>query len=389
MFPFNQGGNTRRGTAGSELFNVEHYPGWDPIAANNDTAFDGALSAALSAGGGTVLLPTLLKIANLNDVGEGVDLRGRGSRQSGGASIIQCTTAGAGVRYADLITPQSGGISSGFSINGNGIATAPLRLGLVVGRTFHNIDVYGSAGIGLLLQGTGNCTFIEVNVQGSATDACQVDRAAGNAFFKCEFGSSSRYNLNLCSNGAALPFVTDYPNQNTFYACIFEYHTATTLASVHQGAGINNLLSDCIIASSDSPALGGLRLLHLEKTGTPFSSFLKLRDCTLQFNYASALTVAVKIGDSTRLDLTGTTSIVQANTGFQNDTNGVLEADRLVPTAVNTLRASTGGGLAYLRIRPDISPSLPCTSVGGVDRCLPVYIAGEFQGYVAVGQTPA
>lgn len=365
---------------------VSEQSGWDPIAADNDAAFDAALAAALAGGGGRVLLPPLLKVATLHDVGAGVDLEGLGSRQSGGASEVRCTAAGAGIRYADTVTPQSGGISSAFRVNGNAVATAPFRIGLSVGRSFHNIDIDGSAGTGLLLQGTQNCTFIEVNVQGSVTDACQVDRSGANVFVRCEFGSSSRYNLNLCSNGAALPYTVDYPLNNSFYGCIFEYHNASTLAIVHQGAGINNMLSDCIIATLGTPVSAGLRLVHLEKAGAPLSSYLKLRDCTLTFNYASASTVAVQIGDGTHLIMSGTTTIVQANTGIRNDTNGVLESDRIVTSAVTTLLASTAGGLAYMRMRPDISPPIACTSVTGVNKCLPVYDGGgTFLGYVAVG----
>ncbi len=375
--------------SGEQSIRVEDQAGWDPIAADNDPAFDLALAAVLAAGGGRVLLPRLLKVADLHDVGAGVDLQGLGSRQTGGASEVRCTAAGAGIRYADLVTPQSGGVSGGFRVNGNGVATAPIRLGLIVGRTFHNIDIDGSAGVGLLLQGSANSTFIEVNIQGSVTDACQVDRALGNAFFKCEFGGSSRYNLNLMSGGSALPYGQDYPLNNAFYSCIFEYHDASTLAMVHQGAGINNMLSDCILASSITPTSSGLRLLDLEKAGAPPSVDLKLRDCNLQFNFAHASTIAVRIGDGTRLILSGQNSLTQAGKGFQNDVDGVLEADRLITTSVTTLKHSTAGGEAYMRIRPDFSPTIACTSVGGVDRCIPIYVAGVFQGYVAVGQTPA
>lgn len=370
------------------VFDVRGYTGWDPIASTNDAAFDAALDAALAAGGGVVLLPPVLGIANLNDVGAGVDLQGRGSRQSGGASEILCTAAGAGIRYADLATPQSGGISSGFRVNGNGVATAPMRLGLIVGRTFQNIDIDGSVGVGLLLQGAGNCTFIEVNVQGSGTDGCQVDRAAGNTFLRCEFGNSGRYQLALVSNGAALPFLTDYPQNNSFYHCFFEYHEAGTDVQVYQGAGINNMLSDCTIATDASPTVDALRLVKIEKAGSPFSTDLKLRDCTLQFNFTDPDTIAIEIGDDTRVQLSGSTSIVNAGTGVINDADGVLEADRIVATGVTTLLDSTGAGIDFLRIRPDFSPSIACTSVTGVDRCLPVYVAGDFIGYVAVGQTP-
>lgn len=371
------------------VFDVRGATGWDPIAANNDTAFANALAAALAAGGGRVLLPPLLKIANLNDVGAGVDLEGRGSRQTGGASEIRCTAIGAGVRFADLTTPQSGGVSRGFRVNGNSVATQPFRLGLIVGRTFHNIDIDSADDVGLLLQGAANCTFIEVNVQNCDLDACRVDRAAGNTFLRCEFGNAGRYQLNLMSGGSALPFLTDYPQNNTFYGCFFEYHESTTTVQVYQGAGINNMLSDCIISTDTSPSVPALRLVKIEKAGTPFSTDLKLRDCTLQFNFTHASTVAAEIGDNTRLILSGSTSIVNAGTGVKNATNGALEADRIITSGVTTLKATTSGGLAYMRIRPDFSDSIACTSVGGVDRCLPIYVGGVFQGYVAVGQTPA
>lgn len=367
---------------------VELQPGWDPIAADNDAAFDSALAAALAAGGGPVLLPRLLKISTLHDVGAGVDLHGLGSRQTGGASEIRCGASAAGLRYGDLVTPQSGGISSRFRVNGNAVATAPFRIGLSVGRMFANIDIDGSAGTGLLLQGTGNCSFYEVNIQGSVTDACQVDRAAGNAFFKCEFGGSSRYQLALVSNGAALPFVTDYPQNNTFYACIFEYHDASTVAQVYQGAGINNMLSDCIIATSSTPTSSGLRLVKLEKAGSPFSTRLKLRDCQLGYNFTHASTVAVTIGDGTELILSGDTSLSNAGIGFRNDTTGLLDADRVTATSVTTLKSSVSGGdagLASMRIRPDINDPFDAASLGSLTKVLPAYDAsGVLIGYLPV-----
>lgn len=373
------------------VIDVRGRPGWDPIAAENDVAFGHALDAA--EGGGKVALPPLLNIGEAHYIGEGVDLNGRGSRQSAGTSEVRCTSEGAGLRFGDIEGPHAGGISSGFRVNGNGLALEPFYVGMAVGRTFIGIDIDGSAGIGLMLQGAGNCLFVQVNVLGSALDNVQVDRAAGNSFMKCESGGAGRYQLNLCSNGGVLPFLTDYPQDNIWSAkCIFEYHTDSTVAQIHQGAGINNMISDAIIATSGAPepASPDLRLVHIEKAGSPFSTDLKLRDCTLQFNFEDPDTVAAEIGDGTRLILSGTTSVVQAGTGFLNDNTGRLEADRVVTTEVTTLKRSLNGGaagLAYMRLRPDINEPIACTSVTGINRALPVYSAeGAFVGYVAVGQ---
>lgn len=124
---------------------VESQPSWNVSNANNDAAINSAISVAVAAGGGNVLLPSLLKISNRFVVPNTVNLIGKGSYQGGGSSEIRCLTADSGVAFGLYDNGSTGGVCGGFYINGNNISNNPLFIGTRVGSTFINIDIWNGA----------------------------------------------------------------------------------------------------------------------------------------------------------------------------------------------------------------------------------------------------
>lgn len=345
-------------------------------------ALQAASDAATAAGGGIVVAYGAWSLNDPVTFLEAVDLIGYGSSQAYGATVFTATTADASIRFGTTAA-HSGGVSGGFAVNGAGIATEPFYVGQAVGRSFVNIDVRNSAGTGFSLQGTANCEFHQCNTQSSATDGFRLDRASGNSFFRCEAGSSGTYNLDLMSASVTVipGNASNYPQDNAFYKCFFEYHSATTVASVHQGAGGDNMLSDCTIATSSTPTTACLTLVKVEKAGTQLSFGLRLRDCILTHNFVAGGTVAIDVGDNTSVYCTGTTKITQSTLAVKQTTNGVAEFDRPVLTGVTTWK--TGANDYLIRHRPDFNPMIACTSVSTVVGVHPIVdpVTGALEGY--------
>ena len=334
------------------MFDVRGHTGWDPIAATNDTAFTNARAAAVTAGGGTVLIPRLLKISTDHLIAQGTNLFGPGAGPVGAAAEIRCTAAGARVSFGDITTARNGGVSQGFLINGNYVATNPLYIGVDVGRTFTGIDVIDSTDANIVLQGTQNCTFIEVNAQGGP-DQIRLERGAmTNLFLRCEFNDSTRYNCHVRANGAAPVAVgSNLPSYNHFLRCIFERGAggAGAIIFLHD-AGAYNVLDGCVLA--DGGAAGIPTVCKIAKPGTEVShSLIFDGDTTLQTNYAAGASVGLDLGDNTTVYNNGTLHIVGTDDGIKHNTSGYFENAGFLDLASVTNATSGPAFYADLLIR--------------------------------------
>lgn len=238
------------------VFDVRAYAGWDPIAANNDAAFTAALAAAVAAGGGQVLIPRLLKIGNTNHlVTPPCGLVGMGGGFVGAQSTILCTHANSRVSFGDQTTARFGGLSQGFFVDGDEIATNPLYIGVVSSPVFLGIDVARStaAGINLLLEGTQN-GFLQINSYNGGT-LCKIDKGAFTNYFpKVEFSEAAVYHLHFGANaGAAILSGIAYTGHNVFDTSIFERSLTGNLGAVLHEAGFHNELRHCVLAGEDIP----------------------------------------------------------------------------------------------------------------------------------------
>lgn len=324
---------------------VEHQPSWDPIAANHDAALNEARTSVTA---GRILLPPLLKIAAVHDFGNGLDLVGRGSRQGGGASQVQRTAANACFRFGTTAggtaAATSGGVSGGFHMDGGGLAGPLISIGIAVGRTFQNIDLTNSSTDGMLLDGTQNCHFMEVNTLSCDRDAVVLDRgAATNQFDKCEFGDSGRYNCNFQSTGTLTGLVSD-PINNSFRTCLFEYSQTSTLAMLHLSAGHSNLFDHCTFATG---TVGSPVVIIIEGTAT----HLLLDYCTVQHNYVSTATVGIDIIGHLPRVFGDLNHIVGSHTGIRRTTTlggNVSYLGRVIRTGVTVDKSTPAGAEAFI-----------------------------------------
>ncbi len=271
---------------------------------NTDThALQAAADAALAAGGGAVWAYGPWEIEDRILFGEAVDFRGGGASQTTGATVLTLAHADAGLAFGENPAGAGGGLSGGFRLEGDDIATNPMYCGIGT-RAFLNIDIWDAVGPALLLEGLQNSFFCEVNIQ-HAQDAIKLDYGAGgNAFMKCEFGSATRYGCNIESTTA------NFPLQNTWYQCIFEYSQPTTLAMVRSAGGAGNLFSDCQFVSDHTDTY----LLDINSDSAAPYSIVRLRGTTLQFNVTGATTRAVNMTGNAILRASGGNEIVNAHT---------------------------------------------------------------------------
>ena len=368
------------------VYDVRAYPGWDPIAADNDAAYTAAIAAAFAAGGGDVLLPPLLKLATAPEVTENVNLKGRGSGQVGGGSIIELTAAAARVKFGNPTVPASGGISEGFRIDGDNVANVGLYTGCVVGRSFKNIDIVDTLDAGHLAESTQNCDFETLNIQRAGNDCQRIDRGAGsNHFGKCEFGSGGRYALNIVATSAAgLPAgVVPGPINNVWNdGCIFEYDLPSTLAVVHVSAGDDNVISDSTVVSTQV-----LTLIELEVAGVATSSTLRFRGGTLQFNFVDAASTVLDQSGSSRFFQEGKTNLLLASTiGRYDGATGVALWDQPIIPAAAVWSVRTGGWPYYhVRRALDATVSIAPGAAGTYTKRIGLFDAnGTLEGWLHV-----
>lgn len=315
----------------------------DSVANVND-----ALATRAAEGGGAVVMKRgEIEWDGRVTVPDSVSFRSQSSSQTAAGTTILLTDTDAGIQWgSDYDVAISTGINGGFKLDGQGIATNPMIVNLVGGGIFQNIDIVDSAGEGLLLRRTGNCLFEVVNVLDSVTDGLQMDGGcSANLLAQCNFGNSGRYNANLVGTLGASPFGVDYNLHNDFLTCRFEYHTATTIASFRQAAGLDNKLTGCIVASDATPTTALLTLVLVEKPGSPFSAKLRLHACTLQHNFSAAGTIGLDAGDVSGVAaiLTGNNNFVSSETAMMTHTNGtIIEEGESIFAGVTTERGGAG-----------------------------------------------
>lgn len=300
----------KRYNAGLPWVDVVSQTGWDPIASNNDSAVLTALTAAFNAGGGPVLLPHRLKISNRLVVPHSVDLIGLGALPGAYAqSEILCTAAGSGVSFGlDTaymgVVGSGGGMSRGFTVNGNGVATNAMRCAIGT-RSYFNIEITGSVQDGLILAATQNSLFMQVNVNTSGRDNYVLDYGAGgNHFVKCENHTPGRSYLTFQATAAGGGGVA-YPLYNVFDNMIMEYNQASSGPLVQHAAGQFNQLVNCQVTSQNgltTMATPAMIRVAADYTGSP--SQLLLHN-TVVLSSAQPALRAFDIGANSTLALSG------------------------------------------------------------------------------------
>jgi hypothetical protein len=186
-----------------------------------------ALAAAMPSYGVLELQVGVYHLSKNLAVPDGCDLRGQGGGIAFPVTILQCTAADAGVTVS-----AAGGLTGGFAVDGNQIATAPFLRnggqGPWVGRLFADLTVLSSAQDGITCLAGQNDAWYQVSSIGHARDTLVCDQGYGGTLFsRCELASGSRYNVRIDSQISGGPYAR--PSDIVFHQCIFEYTNAASV----------------------------------------------------------------------------------------------------------------------------------------------------------------
>lgn len=242
-----------------------------------------ALTAALTSGALFVHWVGDLGFTGKISVPYGVNLQGLGGGWSGtsdvAASRLVCLDATAQLAFGDLVLAggNRGGLSGGFVVDGNGIATQPLYFGQCVQRTFLDISSVNSAGDGLVVEAAQNCLFMAVDSENHDGHGWVWDLGAGNNMaLRCEISQNGGYNVIFQQSGASPAGAFTSPENNEMQRCVIERYIAGSLGSVYHGNGRNNVLNDCALSATLGAPFSAL--ITLRRDNTALASILKVKD---------------------------------------------------------------------------------------------------------------
>ena len=275
-----------------------------PPSGGDDTA---AIQAALPTAGILRLPPGNFLISGVITVNTGQDLQGAGGGIGLSATVLTCTAVGAGV-----VISGAGGITSGFRVDGNNVATTPFTrnggAGQWVGRTFEDITVVRSAQDGITCLGAQNDAWYKVASQSHARDCWVLDQGYGGALFsRCEISGGSRYNLRLDTQVLGGPWTC--PMDVVFHQCIVEQTQAGSV-SVAYLHGASSIKFDHVAFYASLPLTGPMVDVNNACAGITFC------DTTVQH------TTSVLGGNGVSVD-SGSQVVFTGMCYFQNLTNAV------------------------------------------------------------------
>lgn len=255
------------------------------------------------------------------------------------ATVFTCADASSGIAFGTRATDCRGSHSGGFTIDGDGVATTLLYIGLCVERSFSDIVATNGAGVGILVEAAQNNLFTNINSSYNSINL-QLDYGAGNnTFIRCEIDSASTHNLYVTQTGASPSGAFTQPTYNVFDTCIFERTDGTSQdGGFYQDAGkFNNFINCNFSCSTDT---GG--------------TLIKLRDTYSLGSTASFVNGFISgNATATAFDLNGVASIycygIQIFENFSKafilGDSCLAEVERSSYGGVTTIFANQSGGV--------------------------------------------
>jgi hypothetical protein len=227
--------NTQLGTIVNSVNALPFYPvaGLDYTGVTDATSdLNSALAAASASSGpvGVSLAPGIIEISDVVTIPDGVSLVGSGGNiTSTPTTTIKCTAASAG-----LVIVGNGGHISGFTVDGNSVATQPLLRGgnindgVTVGnsRCFSDVHVINSAGPGWTIQGSQNDVYVGCQAQDSADQGIVLDMGCGGLLFLRFESYNNAGGLLVQQTVTTTTPIYPTPTHVTFLHSIFEHGTA-------------------------------------------------------------------------------------------------------------------------------------------------------------------
>lgn len=299
-----------------------------------------------------------------------VNLQGAGKRT---VTRFVCSTAGSGIDFQ-----SRGGISGGFTIDGEGVATNPFRTNGVQ-RTFIDVDVRDAVTDGAIIRNAQNCRFLSLDVNDSGSSNLVLEEGAkNNLFLGGQLDAAGAYQIRTrqslaqgVSDGMNDVVHDTHPNHNQFEHFIIERLSVSTgLAALYLTAG-DISLNECDIANGVA-----VPQILMDWLGTATYCDLRMSNTRVSANgVASSIGIQTE-GTSAkayRIDVDGHSKLMNLATGWKLNDNTVANVSGNVEyTSVTTLYANNGGGTKVqnnairARLRHPLHVSTSGTADGGI-----------------------
>jgi hypothetical protein len=253
--------------------------------ADDTTAILDALAAA-AASGGTVYLTDVHGWTGTIVVPDGVGIDSLASNKAGAVPRLKALDSTSKLRIGEFAT-GTGRLGAIRNLEVDGNSTGDVA-GLVVIQTvlthFENLRVHDSAGVGILIDGAQNSTFLSCVSITHGTNCLVIDKGAGGlAFYRCSISGGAQRSLLVTQSGAsgggAYPFS---PAHISFDHCILENNiNCTSLVDVAAGNLIR--FKDCGISINNASTVSSgylVRILNNPTYGT-IASHAEFDSCQL------------------------------------------------------------------------------------------------------------
>ncbi len=264
------------------IFNLKDYGAAGDNLTDDTAAITAAIAAADAVGGTVYAPPGIYLFAGEIEVTGVVSIRGAGSDFSIAGTegtIFRATDAA-----AQLLFTGSTSLHSNFTIDGDGVANYPMKVGLCFAATFINVSVVSALLDNVTLYDSQQATFYSCNSSKPARDCLVLDGSVNSCLFsRWESDSPGRHGLYLGPNAGTFGY---YVSFTRFDHSLFEQQADVSddeMVLIHAG---HPTFDTCQFVTSDGTDIPVVSVDEtVASTGTA-----TFRDCIWQNNVAPART---------------------------------------------------------------------------------------------------
>lgn len=274
------------------------------------------------------------------------------------SSRFLCMAAGARVAFGTRTVDNRGGMSAGFTVDGNGIATQPLYIGLCVQRTFVDMRQINGAGAGgadgtgdagTLIEAAQNNAFINVDFEDNDGHGVVFDYgAASNSFYVCERrnnGAAGGYNVVFRQTGTSPTGAPTTPTGNKFVGGVDDPPAAGANGNVLHGNGRDNMYDMADVSAAGRVADFSIFVIRRTDVTKP-STLFRVRSCGV--SGAATFTRVFDVQGAANIVVEGHLFAENHKSLFYADDNANIEiagtVSDVLTSGLTNLLENAGGG---------------------------------------------